>query len=194
MLDEDMLDPRDIAPERVRPLKRVEFDRLVDLGLFEDERVELLYGVLVQMSPMGTRHAETLRRLNRALVLGVGDRGVVQVQAPFAASEDSEPEPDFGVLPPGDYSAAHPEKAILLVEVAESSIRKDRVLKARLYAEAGVPTYWLIDVARDVAHVFADPSEGRYRSHVELGRGAVLEHESLGLRIDLDAILPTPAP
>lgn len=157
-----VIQPQDIAPEKLRPLRRAEYERLVELGFLGDERVELIHGALVEMSPQGARHAEVIRRLNRMLVRGVGDRAIVQVQAPLAVSEESEPEPDVAVLAPGDYSRSHPRTALLVVEVAESSARKDRLVKSDLYAAAGIPEYWLVDLEGEAVEVRTDPVQGRY--------------------------------
>jgi Uma2 family endonuclease len=151
-----------LAPERTRPLRRSEYDRLVELGAFEDERVELLRGVLFEMSPHGTRHAEAIRRLTRLLSAAIGSRALVQTQLPLALLDHSEPEPDLAVVPPGDYSAAHPTTALLVVEVGETSLRKDREVKAALYAEAGIPEYWLVDLATRAVEVRTEPRHGAY--------------------------------
>jgi Uma2 family endonuclease len=157
-----VLDPREIAPETVRPIRRSEYDHLVALGVLENEHVELLDGMIVQMTPRGPAHITTIDRLTRLLVRAVGDRAWVRVQGSFAASDYSEPEPDLAVLPPGDYSEAHPGEAWLLVEVAESSIRKDRGLKARLYAQCGVPEYWVVNLVDRVIEVHTEPAGGSY--------------------------------
>ena len=170
-----MLNPDLLAPEKLRPLRREEYDRLVELGAFEDERIELLYGSLIEMTPQGAPHAEVIRRLNRMLVIAVGDRAIVQVQSPFAASDDSEPEPDLAIVPTGDYSRSHPSQALLIIEVADSSARKDRVLKAELYASAGVPEYWLVDLARSVIEVRTKPLAGRYSELASRLRGEMLQ-------------------
>lgn len=159
-----MRDPGELDEERKRPLKRAEYDQLVESGAFRDERLELLHGTLVARSPQGARHAEVIRRLSRLLFRSVGDRAHVSVQAPFAASEVSEPEPDLALLPPADYSRGHPAAAYLIAEVAESSLTKDRRLKAELYAAAHVPEYWLLDLKERVIEVRSDPLDGRYRS------------------------------
>ncbi len=94
-----MLDVDRLAPETVRPISRAEYERMVALGMFEDERVELLCGVLVQVSPQGTPHAEAIQRINIALTVAVHGMATPRVQLPFAASDDSEPEPDFASFP-----------------------------------------------------------------------------------------------
>lgn len=146
-----VLDPAALAPERPRPLRRAEYEHLVEAGAFTDERIELLEGVLVSMSPQGTEHADIVRRLTMLFVRLVGDRALVSVQCPFAASDDSEPEPDLALVPHGNYRGAHPTRAFLIVEVAESSLRKDASIKADLYARSRVDEYWVVDLnARSV--------------------------------------------
>jgi Uma2 family endonuclease len=151
-----------VASERLRPLRRVEYDWMVGQGFFEAEKVELLDGVIVEMNPQGTRHAATVQRLNRLFVPALVGRADVRVQSPFVASDISEPEPDIAVVPSGDYDATHPTHALLLVEVAESSINKDRLVKTRVYAAAGVPEYWLVDVAAGTIEVRTQPADGGY--------------------------------
>jgi Uma2 family endonuclease len=159
-----------VATERLRPLRRVEYDRLVELGFFdEDEKIELLDGVIVQMTPQGLEHAAAIEVLTHRLVLALATRARVRVQLPFAASDISEPEPDLAVVPLGDPRLSHPEQALLLIEVADSSLGKDRRVKARIYAAAGVPEYWLVDVAGRSIEVRTDPGDDTYR-HVRVMR------------------------
>lgn len=144
-------------------MRRVEYDRLVDDGFFdEDEKMELLDGVIVEMTRQGPRHAATVQRLTRLLILALDKRAEVRVQLPFAASEISEPEPDLAVVATGDRDRAHPDEAMLLIEVSETSLNKDRRVKARIYAEAGVPEYWLVDVAAGAIEVRTEPGQGGY--------------------------------
>jgi Uma2 family endonuclease len=139
-----------VAPEHRRPLRRVEYDRLVALGTFDGEHIELMAGELRRMSPIGPPHTSTVDRLTELLVLALVGRARVRVQGSFAAGELSEPEPDFCVLPLGDYDAAHPEVAHLIIEVAESSLSYDRGQKAQLYAQCGVPEYWIVNLVERV--------------------------------------------
>ena len=91
-----------IEPGLVRSLKRSEYDRMVELGLFQDERVELIRGVLVKMSPQYAPHASTVQKLNQLLMARLQGRFTLRIQSPLALSEDSEPEPDVAVVPLGD--------------------------------------------------------------------------------------------
>ena len=107
------------APENFRPLRRAEFDKLVAAGAFDDERIELLDGVLVPMSPIGPPHSSAVDALTEILVVALQGRARVRVQNPFAASDISEPQPDLLVVARGDYRADHPRTAHLAIEVAE---------------------------------------------------------------------------
>jgi Uma2 family endonuclease len=139
---------------------RDEYERMVELGVFQpDERLELIDGLLVVREPQGSRHAAAIRRVLGALQRALGDAWQIDSQLPIALDADSEPEPDVAVVPrdPGAYRDRHPSAAVLLIEVAESSYRIDREYKASLYARAGVPDYWIIDLAHDVVEVHRDP-------------------------------------
>lgn len=161
-------------PSLTRRWTRVEYERLVELGVFRpDERLELLDGALIVSEPQGSRHAATIRRVLAALRHALGDAWQVDSQLPLALDADSEPEPDVAVVPrdPGAYRDAHPARAVLIVEIAERSYRIDREYKASLYARAGVPDYLIIDLAHGTVEVHRDreaspgaPCGWRYQS------------------------------
>jgi Uma2 family endonuclease len=159
--------------ERIRPLQRVEYDRMVDLGLLEGEKVELLKGFIVRMSPTGVPHASVVQWLNRRLVLALSasGRAEIRVQAPLAASHDSEPEPDVAVVAPRSYRDAHPTTAFLIIEVSESSLRFDRNEKAEIYAAAGVEEYWIVDTRHELIEVRTDILDGHYTRVTPYSRG-----------------------
>jgi Uma2 family endonuclease len=169
-----VLDLREIAPDTPRPIRRAEYERLVEEGFFEGERVELLYGVIVCMSPHGPKHDGALDRIAEILMRALGGRTRIRVQSGFAASDGSEPEPDIAVVPPGDYDDAHPAVAWLVVEVAGSSLAKDRGPKARLYAESGVEEYWIVNLVDGLIEVHTDPRGGLYRAIRRFSRGDVV--------------------
>lgn len=179
MLD-PMFDLPALAPEGIRRLSRVEYDRMVDLGMFEDERVELLYGVLVAMSPQGAPHATITAWFQQRLIRALDDSFDVRGHSPFAATDDSEPEPDVSVARRSP-ERTHPSVALLLIEVSESSLRKDREIKTRLYAEAGVPEYWIVDLTGDeiVVEVYTDPSPQGYRLIEAMGTDRILRPTQL---------------
>lgn len=147
---------------RVRGLRRVEYDRIVQLGLFERERLELIRGQLVAMSPQDNAHALCVERVMEALMFALARRARVRCQLPFApsASDDSEPEPDVAVFARDAAQDTHPGQALLIVEVADSSLRYDRLVKGPLYAEVGVPQYWLVNLVDRVVEVHTAPRGG----------------------------------
>jgi Uma2 family endonuclease len=151
-----------VLPEYARPIRRHEYDKMVALGLFAGERVELLYGVIVVMPPKGAPHESAIQRLNTLLVPALLGRATVRVQSSFAASDGSEPEPDVAVVPPGEYRDDHPSSALLLIEVADSSLTVDRGVKAQLYAESGVAEYWVVNVRDGIVEVHSEIVAGVY--------------------------------
>jgi Uma2 family endonuclease len=160
-----------VIPEGIRPLRRVEYEKLAALGAFEDEKIELLRGVLVPKMTINPPHSATIDRLTRLLVLALSDRATVRVQNPFAALDDSEPEPDFLIVPRGDYDTEHPQRAELVVEVSESSLARDRGLKLGIYAENGAPEYWVVDLVHERIEVYTEPSKKGYGKVRNYGRG-----------------------
>lgn len=152
-------------------MSRVEYDRLVAAGMFENERVELIRGIVVRMSPVGPAHADPIDVLTRHFVRALGDRAVVRVQLPFAASDDSEPQPDLALVPPRRYADRHPDRAFLIIEVADSSLDHDRETKGPLYASSGVPEYWIVDVKTRSVSVYDTIMAERYTRVQEFSVG-----------------------
>lgn len=182
-----LLDIHAELPGSIRPLRRVEYDRMVELGMFEDEPIELLEGALVEMSPKGAPHAWLIQEINHVLTRGLPGDLRLRVGNPLAVSEWSEPEPDFAVVAVGDYRRAHPSQAVLLIEVSRSSLGKDLGVKARVYAAAGVPEYWVVDVARGVVHLHRHPSPEGYAEVTVHGTDATLD--ACGVAIPLADLL-----
>jgi Uma2 family endonuclease len=161
-------------PEQFRPLRRVEYDKLVELGAFANEKIELMYGVLVPMSPIGPPHSSSVQKLCEILLPALLGRASVRSQNPFAALDLSEPEPDVVVAPLADYDTAHPDEAYLIIEVAESSLAYDRGPKLRLYAACGVPEYWIVNLAERRIEVFTEPEGEAYRVKRAFVRGEAI--------------------
>jgi Uma2 family endonuclease len=150
--------------ERQRPFRREEYERMSAAGFFRDERVELLRGVIViaRMGPQNTPHANGIEALTQSLLPPLVGRANVRVQLPFAAGDDSLPEPDLAVVKPGRYMDAHPDQAFLIIEVADASLKIDRQEKAEIYARAGVPEYWVVNVAGRTIERHSEPTDGTY--------------------------------
>lgn len=151
----------DVEP-RIRPLLRKEFDFLVGEGFFEGERIELLCGALIQMSPQKPLHAAAIERLTELFVPLALGRASVRIQLPFAATVDSEPEPDFALVPKRSHAVEHPAEAFLVIEVSLTTPEKDLGIKAALYAAAGVTEYWVLDLPKSSIHVHRKPSSSGY--------------------------------
>lgn len=133
-------------------------------GLFCDERVELLEGEIITMSPKLTPHAFTVNQLMYALITTLGAAAVVRVQDPIVLNNWSEPEPDIAVCAPvpDRYKQAHPraDQVFLVIEVAESSLAYDRTRKAHAYAASGIPAYWIVNLIDRRVEVLTDPAPG----------------------------------
>ncbi len=144
---------------RIRRWRRVEYDRLVDLGMFAGERLELLDGLLVVREPQGSPHAATVAHVGHVLATAFGPGWHARLHSPLALADDSEPEPDIAIVAgaPRDYLRAHPSMAALVVEVADSSLGLDRRLKAGVYARASLRDYWIVNLAERVVEVHRDP-------------------------------------
>jgi Uma2 family endonuclease len=132
--------------------------------LDEDDRVELIEGEIVDMAPIGGQHIGCVNRLTGLFARGLADV-VVQAQSPIRLDEHTEPQPDLVLLRPGTTNyPAWPKDVLLVVEVADTSLRYDRQVKLPLYARAGIPEVWLVDVSRRAIIVHRDPSPDGYRA------------------------------
>jgi Uma2 family endonuclease len=145
---------------RTRRFSRAEYERLIELGVFQPgEAIELIGGELMVAEPQGAAHYTAILKTAKALEAAFGPGWVVRTQGPIGLDEDSEPEPDIAVVPgsPDDYGRAHPSRAALTVEVAESSLALDRGHKGSLYARAGLRDYWVLNLVDRVLEVYREP-------------------------------------
>lgn len=148
-----------------------EYMRMAEVGILRrGERVELIHGEILTMSPIGTRHCAFVDRFTRVLVTALGERAWVRVQGTVRLFPDTMPEPDLAALRLRDYREAHPtpEDILLVIEVAETSLAYDRGKKAALYAEAGIPEYWVADAVGEAVEVYREPDGQRYRKLARL--------------------------
>ncbi|APB32931.1 Uncharacterized protein conserved in cyanobacteria [Gloeomargarita lithophora Alchichica-D10] len=144
-----------------------QYQMMGKLGIFHPEvRVELINGEIIIMSPVGLKHSVTINRLNRFLVQSMGEMGIVSVQNSFRMPDYSEPEPDILVLKPREdfYAGKFPlaEDILLLIEVADSSLRYDQTIKLSLYAEQHIAEYWIANLERDVLEIYRQPQNKSY--------------------------------
>jgi Uma2 family endonuclease len=179
----------DVGPSSIRRLRREEYAKLVELGSFRDEHVELIRGVIVRMAPQGPPHSSPIERLTELLVEGLRRRARVRVQSPLNGPDDSVPEPDLAIVPREDHGQAHPSSALLVIEVSNTSRTYDRETKAPLYAEMGVPELWLVDVQRQCVEVRTDPDQGIFRRVETFGIDDTLALQAFpDLRVPVRAI------
>jgi Uma2 family endonuclease len=173
-----------------------EYHQLIDKGVFHpEERVELIAGQIIQMSPKGTAHTSATRRTSNVLRNFLGNRASVYTQDPIQLNNNSEPEPDLSVVrfDPLDYSQQHPTAAdvYLIIEVADTSLTYDTEIKAKLYAEAGITDYWVLDVSDRRLIVFREPHQQGYQSQVILNeQQAITPLAFPDLAIAITDILP----
>jgi Uma2 family endonuclease len=185
-----VLTAEEIAPKRAVPILRTTYHQLGELGVYQGRRVQLIYGTVIDMSPMGTPHANAIRVLNRFFVSNTPANIDVMVQLPLAAAVDSEPEPDFAfVRALKGPSEDHPSTALLVVEVADSSLKLDLGPKATLYAECKVPEYWVIDLKTRSTAVHRAPKKGKYTSVRRVPWATALTSDALGLTVRLGDLL-----
>ena len=177
-----------------------EYYRMAEAGVFhEDDRVELIRGQVVEVSPIGPGHAGCVGALQRLLARRVGDAALVWVQNPLRLGKHDEPVPDVLLLRPrpDEYRKAHPTPAdvLLLIEVADSFVRYDRETKFRLYAEAGIPEAWLVVLPSDTIEVCTDPGPNGYRTVRQVRRGGSLYPTTLpAVEIGADEVLGPSGP
>jgi len=145
---------------RTRRFTRAEYERLIDLGVFQPgEPIELIGGELMVAEPQGAPHYTAIRKTAKALEAVFGPGWEVRTEGPIGLDDESEPEPDIAVVPgsPDDYARAHPSRPVLTVEVAESSLALDRQHKGSLYARAGLADYWVLNLIDRVLEVYRGP-------------------------------------
>ncbi len=149
-----------VSAVQTRRWTREEYERLIETGIFHpEERVELIDGELVVVTPQKSIHATAICLAEDVLRIAFGSGCNVRAQLPLALDPDSEPEPDVAVVAgtPRDYRDAHPTAALLVVEVADTTLAFDRERKGSLYARAGIAEYWIVNLADRVLEVHRDP-------------------------------------
>jgi Uma2 family endonuclease len=187
-------------PLTVRRWKRVEYERLADLGAFEHDPIELVGGQLIVAEPKGSWHTTAVGMAEDALRAVLPPGWIVRTEAPIALDDESAPEPDVALVrgARADYRHAHPARPALVIEVAESSLEFDRHEKSALYARAGIADYWIVNLVGRRVEVHRDPVPDstapygwRYTSVETLGpRAAIAPLAVPSARIAVGALLP----
>lgn len=179
------------ADVTLRPLKRVEFERLAELGSFDEEKVELLFGVVVPMSPTDPAHSASQVTLAKMLERRLSGRARVRYGLPFAASDVSEPEPDVMVSPDFNQWIEHPSRAFLVAEVSRTSLKVDKGPKVLLYGLAEVDEYWIVNQVEGVVEVYRDRHNGEWRQRTTHQRGDMIRMVAFpDVEVAISEILP----
>lgn len=169
-----------------------DYHHMVEAGILcEDDRVELINGEIVEMSPIGGDHVGCVNNLTRLLTNALGPYAMVSIQNPIRLGEYHEPEPDVTVIRRRPYAGKlpTPEDVLLVMEVANTSVGFDRGTKLPLYAAAGISEAWLVDIPGEAIERHTNPVGGTYRMAVHAGRGEGIESIALsGFRINTDDV------
>src|SRR6185369_598613 len=165
-----------------------EYDRMTDAGILsEDDRVELIEGELIKMSPIGKVHASSVDRLSEIFHRRAVQYAIVRSQNPIRLDNYSEPQPDIILLKRRDDfyrgEVPTPEDVLLIIEVSDSSVEYDRNVKVPLYARAGIPEVWLQDLSRDRIESYSDPVKGVYQKSRIIERGESISPEKLPMPV-----------
>ena len=165
------------------------------VGIFsEDDRVELINGEIVKISPIGEPHASCVGRLTQTLILLLRRRVIVWTQNPIVLDDYSEPQPDLAILRPRAdfYRQAHPrpEDVLVVIEESDTTLEYDRKVKVPLYASAGIPEMWLVNIPEERVEVYSDPAGGEYQTARSYARGRRLQSHTLAsLRVSVSKVL-----
>jgi Uma2 family endonuclease len=153
-----------------------EYYRIAEAGVLSERvHTELIEGEIIEMSPMGSRHAAAIMRANRLFVEAFKDQADIRVQMPLPVSNFSEPEPDLCVVTSdlSSYETRHPgpSDVFLVLEISDSSLRYDRDVKLPVYAAAGVTEVWIEDLPNRILHVFREPSGRKFKTALQFAPG-----------------------
>jgi Uma2 family endonuclease len=171
-----------------------EYHKMAESGILPEKGVELLCGEIIDRSPIGSKHAAVVDRLNRLLGNRLPADYILRVQSPIRTDGQSEPEPDLAVLTFREdfYAGGLPTPADvgLLIEVSGRSLAYDREVKIPHYAGSGIPECWLVDLEADRIERYRQPVSGKYREVDIFDRSATLASESLGIEVEVEQVLP----
>lgn len=172
-----------------------EYDRMGETGILtEDDRVELVEGEIIEMSPIGRRHAACVARLTNLFTRLLIENAIVWVQNPIVLNDYSEPQPDITLLRRRDdfyeHSLPTPSDVLLVVEVADTTLEYDRQIKVPLYARAGIAEVWIVNLVDEQIEIYSDPVNEAYQSRREARRGETINSPgAFNLTLGVDDIL-----
>jgi Uma2 family endonuclease len=159
-----------------------QYYKMTEVGILGiEQRTELIEGEIIEMSPIGAKHAGTINRLNRVLSPRISDQAIISIQNSIRLNDSSEPQPDLAILHLRDdcytESIPTPDDIFLLIEVSDSTLKYDREVKIPLYAKAGIPEVWIANIEEQVFEVYRSPSQDGYKQIQNYGKGEVIQIE-----------------
>ncbi|MFL6256234.1 MAG: Uma2 family endonuclease [Pyrinomonadaceae bacterium] len=172
-----------------------EYERMGQSGIFsEDDRVELVCGEIIAMPPIGERHAASVGCLTQLITLRLRRSAIVWVQNPVQLDDHTQPQPDIAVLKPRDDFYRHrrpgPEDILLIIEVSDTTLEYDMKVKVPLYARAGIPETWLVNLRGGRIKTYADPAKGAYQTIASYARGEELQSRTVAaLRVGVAEVI-----
>ncbi len=170
-----------------------QYQRMGEVGILREQGIELINGEIVEMSPVGSKHLACVNKLNAILSALIGVKAIVSVQNPIIAGDHSAPEPDISILKyRKDFYASgvpHAQDVLLVIEVADSSVDYDRTVKLPIYAQSGIPEYWLVNLEKDEIEAYWEPAGAGYRFRELLRVGDVLKARSLEFEVEVGGVL-----
>ncbi|BAZ00666.1 hypothetical protein NIES37_46610 [Tolypothrix tenuis PCC 7101] len=170
-----------------------EYHRMIAAGILDDRRVELLKGEIIEMSPEGEPHAYFSTEAGEYLSRILGDRATIRPAKPITLANNSEPEPDIAIVQRlgREYLNHHPypENIFWLIEYSDSTLEKDLEIKSKVYAEAEIPEYWVVNLRKRQLIVFRDPQDGEYASKSTLTSGTIYPIAFPDIAVAVDCIV-----
>ena len=165
-----------------------EYYKMAEVGILQKKRIELIKGEIINISPIGSKHSSCVSLLTKLLNRSLSDLYFLSAQNPIRLNNQTEPEPDITIAKTIDtlYSDRHPtpNDILAIFEVADSSLEYDREIKTRLYAEAGIPEYYIVNLSENIVEVYQDPKEGVYTKTSQVKKGEVLELKNQGVELN----------
>lgn len=177
-----------------RLLTVAEYHKMAEAGILdEDDRVELINGEIIEMLPIGSKHSGHVNRINAYFTILIGEKAIISIQNPIVIGGHSEPEPDIAILRyrADFYTDQHPrpEDVLLIIEVADSSIDYDREIKLPLFADAGIPEFWIVNLEETKIEVYRNPLDNTYLDQEEVSKEGTITWDSFNLEIKANQIL-----
>ena len=172
-----------------------QYHQMIESGILTDrDRVELLQGEIIEMSPIGIQHAACVDRLNELLVRELGARAIVRVQNPIQLSTKSEPQPDFAILQRRSdfYVNGHPQPrdVFALIEVSDTTVEFDRTVKAPIYAKDNIAEVWIVDLNAEAVQIYREPSASGYQHLQTFRRGQAIAFQAFtDIQFTVDQLL-----